>query len=453
MWSVIRHWRGLTKQPGIHKEIRRLFLSDSFSCEDAWGKRLKSPILQKVSVEELFYELDNKFASTKTVSAVDIDIFVNAVNDSDHIDEMEDLVHRLRMSSEATNICDSTHHAFIRNYLFFGDHNELIRVLNDRLNYGIFPDNYCSVLMMNHFIRTGDIANSAKVATLQMLQEDFSNELIRYLSLYSCHKYLLNPTEWEKEVDAERNNDDDEEVKVRVKYLRNPFFDNHFDLTDPNKLIGKTLTMISDIINDSYGRSYKLLGLILSGDYKEAENHLLHSINNGDQFYKTVIDLCVDTLKKAALSEEKENVVPDSLSNLTKGLDLLKEKSLCIEGNLLNILEERVKNIVSSTEKSLIEKQIQTYEDWENKRESLLRNELDELNKLEKLREIEEKKKDLLRREEELFFFEKENELELAIDNKRVRYPQKWQGKKKKKRVVDKEYIPPEVEKPHYKSL
>lgn len=47
--------------------------------------------------------------------------------------------------------------------------------------------------------------------------------------------------------------------------------------------------------------------------------------------------------------------------------------------------------------------------------------------------------------EKKLWFFENEDKIDLEIESKTVRYPKRWFGKKKKPRVVDADYVPPEI--------
>lgn len=48
--------------------------------------------------------------------------------------------------------------------------------------------------------------------------------------------------------------------------------------------------------------------------------------------------------------------------------------------------------------------------------------------------------------EQRLWFFENEDQIDLKIDSKQVRYRKRWFGKKKKPRVIDEGYIPPEIQ-------
>lgn len=79
--------------------------------------------------------------------------FVNRVTELTHMDELEELVHKLRMSANTGDMLPSTPHAVIRTMLSLGHTDDLLRILNDRLNYGVFPDYYCSNLLMDTFLK------------------------------------------------------------------------------------------------------------------------------------------------------------------------------------------------------------------------------------------------------------------------------------------------------------
>ncbi|KAK9509777.1 hypothetical protein O3M35_007015 [Rhynocoris fuscipes] len=428
----------------------RPFMSESFQCKDAWNRRFNDRILKKVKLNELFYDLDNKFNQVGKVSAVDVDIFTNAINDDSHLEELDEIIHRFRLTSEAGKILDSTHHGFIRAFLSHGDSDELLRILNDRLNYGIFPDDYCTILLMDHFIKENNFTKAAKIATLQMLQEDFNNPIIKFLSLYSCHKYLLEPGTWEKEEqakeDTKNNEDDEEEIRVRVGFIRNPYFDDHFDLTEPYSLIGKTFKIISENENDQLFNSYHLLGLILYKKWPEALNFTNKLISKNEQIYVDSIKEIEKFLSKLPKVEGEEgNKVQEYVEQIKSDLAKFKSNNLIVEKNLLAVTEGKVNESVKKLEQILIDKQCTNYEEWEKKREEVLLAELEEIKRLERIENVKTTKEELAKKEQELFFFDIEDQLDLKIENKRVRYPPKWLGKKKKKRPDTAEYVPPEV--------
>lgn len=97
--------------------LRRTFLSDAYQCQETWNKRLESSLLQNINPVNFFLELDQKFQTQSRVSAVDIDIFANIITDTSHIEELADVLYKLRVTRETTFTLDSTHHAVIRYYL------------------------------------------------------------------------------------------------------------------------------------------------------------------------------------------------------------------------------------------------------------------------------------------------------------------------------------------------
>lgn len=340
----------------------RLFMSDSFQLKDVWKKRLESPILKRINVNDMFYELDNQFQHFACAHGLDIDLFVNAVNDDSNFDEIEDVVHKLRLSPEAISLLPSTHHALIRLYMEWNKIDDLVRILDDRLNYGIFPDEYCSLLMMDTFIKNGNFRDAAKIASLSMLQEEVSNSLINYMCLYSCHKYLENPVPWSEEVTVQEEDDDDEEVKVRVKYIRNPYFDDHFDLVEPNHIIGKTLTSMGSAIGGHVGRTYKLMGLLLHEKYSEAITYIKSLISSKESplLFEDGLTFVNAILDQKLKSEEGKNDSIITQVNEVKGLlKTIPESQLDKENRLLSVVESQLKEIAQKNENIEIKKQLQ----------------------------------------------------------------------------------------------
>lgn len=81
---------------------------------------------------------------------------VNATKKEHYLEELQDLIHKLRLTKSTMDTFESTQHGFIRLLLDHDRIDDLHDVLDDRLNYGIFPDDYCSILLMDHFIKKKD---------------------------------------------------------------------------------------------------------------------------------------------------------------------------------------------------------------------------------------------------------------------------------------------------------
>lgn len=107
-------------------KLNRTFLSESYSCQDAWNQRLNSPLLSKIKPIDFFLDLDQKFQTSNRVHAVDIDIFANIIQDESHADEIADLLYKIRNTKETSSTLQSTHHAVVRYYI------------SVRLNYKFF---------------------------------------------------------------------------------------------------------------------------------------------------------------------------------------------------------------------------------------------------------------------------------------------------------------------------
>jgi len=328
---------------------RRMFLSEAYRCEDAWNRRLESPLLQKIDPVTMFIELEQRYINVGKASAVDIDIFVNSIVDSSYINEMLKILYNFRQSPETTNILDSTHHAVIRYMLRHDYIQELHDVLNDRLNYGIFPDNFDSNLLMDHFIKKQDYASAAKIAILTMLQEDTAHPITNALCVYACHKYLENPDVWKK---PEIPIDTSKEEKVRVAYIRNPYFDDHFDLTDPRDLVGKTLSFLGKYREDALGRTCQLRGLILYNKYEDVTKLIIDWLGNMQDniVYEEVFELISKDNNEVQDSERFQPVLAQ--------LAALKERPN-LKASLTGALEDIIISAVNDYAEKDISKQCQ----------------------------------------------------------------------------------------------
>lgn len=426
---------------------RRLFLTEAYQCQEAWNRRFESSILQQLKLPDFYMELESKYNNVGKVSAVDIDMFANIVSEKSEGNELMDMLYKLRMSAEACNILDSTHHAVIRFFLKHNNIDDLFEILNDRLNYGIFPDHYCYNMLMNKFIKDKNFASAAKVAGLLMLQEDFAHPICNALSVYSCHKYLENPSDWK--IPEVKEDDTTEEIKVRVPYLRNPYFDDHFDLVDPLKIVGKTLVFQGKQMDNSLGRTCQLRGMILYQKYvkaKELINKWLIEIKE-DIVHEEVFDL---------IKKDNANIPEDQITEEFKDLqiviDTLKNNNLHKE-NLIERIENEVKSAVDQCAETDISEQKEIFLEWERIREETLKQQQILLDKQLRLQNIQKIKEELEKRERLLTFFENEEKIELEIEKKQEiikeedeRVARKPKALKKLNRLVEEQaYTPPTI--------
>lgn len=307
MWKQLCRSRYISK-PGI---IRN-FLSDEYRCSETWQNRLQSPILQQIRPDQFYYELDRKFQQNGKVCAVDIDIFANALNDNTYLTELSDIVHKLRLTAETDKTLASTSHAVVRHHLDFGndDLENLIYLLDDRLSYGVFLDVFTANLFLDKLLKLHNYRMAAKVATFLMLQEKFDDPINRVLSLYACYKYLEDPQPFEdmfKRIATEeetaaalevpdpkakksKRREKKEELRIRINFLRNPYFDDHFDLRNSNHLVGKTFLAIARYLDGTIKNSMQLLGYTFYEKFAEG-NTFFESLDNKNNFHKDAVEI------------------------------------------------------------------------------------------------------------------------------------------------------------------
>ncbi|EDS34635.1 conserved hypothetical protein [Culex quinquefasciatus] len=421
--------------------FRRTFLSDAFLCRDSWQSRLATPILAKVNHEALYYELEQKFQQKAKVSAIDIDIYANKLVDDTHIDEVADLMYKFRLTEETSRGLPSTQHAIARTYIEHSHYGELIEMLDNRIGYGVFLDEYTANLALDRLVTTNEFKWGARVATLLALQEDFTHPITRSLATYACYRYVKGgeidhfddlkpaPVPVEGEVKKKKK----EEIKVRVKFLRNPYFDDHFDLRDSKQLLGKTLLVLG--LNSEVAivaNSCKLLGLVLYGKYEQA----VELIGGGGEVSGEIVELAKGYLGQV---ENQEDESVRKLMDAMQGLGKVSNDSF------EKVLLDAINNSVVEHEKPQIEAQKKIYTEWCELRQQRLDEEMARLQRARRIQELERVGREMEQEEQKLWFFENEDKIELQIDSKKVFYPKRWFGKKKKPRVIDEGYVPPEV--------
>lgn len=346
MWKQILRNNSALKSKTKCKNVRT-FLSKSYSLNDEWNTRLNSSILEKVKVDTFYYDLEHKFQQQGKISAIDLDIYANKVEDGNHADELADLIHKFRMTEETSNALDSTGHAVVRNFLQFDQSEFLLQILNDRISYGVYLDNFTANLALNKFIESKDYSSAAKIATFLMLQEDLDKPITKLLSLYACYKDLQSPTTVVEEVKeevapVEKSKKKKEEIKIRVGFLRNEFFDDHFDIRDNNHLIGKTLTMIGKQLDGPIGNGFTILGLCLYQKYSEAAKY----IEKNQAVHKEILDLITENLTKITSEDEDYKKCVTLLPNLPAQTGSLDEE-----------ISSLIKEAVSKFEKDEIDQQ------------------------------------------------------------------------------------------------
>ncbi|OQR79702.1 hypothetical protein BIW11_05543 [Tropilaelaps mercedesae] len=440
---------------------RRSYLSSAYACNDEWtNQRRSDPLLQIGDKELYFVDVSKKFISkAKENLAVDVDIFVNAAEEKSIQEEVEKLLNRLRRSKHTIHTLESTACATVRYMLSIGQDEKLVQLLEDKLGFGLFPDVYTMNFLLNYFLtKEGREREAAKVAAEMMLQEDPGNEITRVLSLIACIKYLsagAKASPWmPSKIIEEKDEDEEDEVKyVRVPNLTNFFFDDHFDLTDPDLVVGKTLLHFSKSCQPGLLKdSIRLVGLTRKGQWEKVRKE----ISNVKEICADVKELCTQRITEYKIEGDDVSETYDAtklvgvtspdISELLAAAQKVNvpdwlfpelEKLKVNSSSLLSLLEARAKNLAQH-EASDIESQKSLFAQWVQDRKASLEAKHAALDRVKRIEAIRAKKKELAEKEELYYAFENWNKLEIIL-------AEVEKNEVRKEKIE--EYVPPEVKK------
>ena len=387
---------------GVGLTSCRGLVSPAFHCTEEWAARLKAPVLQKIKLGEYFVELDRKFSSEYRGSAIDVDIFAQAAESPGECEQLEELLYKLRRTPHTIHSPPSTNHAAVRALLAADSHLEggeqiqnIVKMLDDRINYGLFLDEYTAVLLLDALIEKERHVEGARVASHLMLQEEDRRGLAAGLGKLAVWRYLerARQSSWFYDGEIQEDDNPDEVIRVRAKgSVPNNYDDEHFDLRDPHKITGKTLVYLSNSDGD-LDKSLKALGLVLWGKDEEVKSLGTFSVA------ETILEMIKDISTNAELHSY--------LENLPKTSD-----------NVDEILLKHCQEKISQFESQLIENQKKLYKEWNSKRDSQLEKEYQALLRRSRIEAMQNTKEELTREEEKLFFFENFDKLEMEKDEK-----------------------------------
>ncbi len=383
------------------------------------------------------------------VSAVDIDLFANCVTRVEQLEELQHLIFKLRRTKQTVNTLESTHHSVCRAFLRFKETDRLLHILNDRVGFGIFADQFCYNMILDQFIESKNYRNAAKVATLIMLSEECDNQITRVLALYSVHMYLRdeNRLKWydgedktDQEEKAEDNNEDEDEDDIqyiRVPVLRNEWFDDHFDIRDPMHLCGKTLHFFGKQFDDIVGRTYQLIGLVLYEKWDKTVELLRKFLSSREE--NLILKKDVNRVENIVSKMANDCAHKEKALEVIKILNQMKTEGKIVDKDLHELVCEKLSTI-SQLEAKDMEEMPLLFKEWENLREQALNKQIEDLLREEKKKEILKKKKEISEKNRYLFFFENfsKHEIDFVEAEKRIE-------ELKSKTLVDEDYIPPEI--------
>ena len=337
-------------------QLTRSLVSQAFHCQEEWNARLVSPIFQKIKLGEFFVELDKKFSHEYRGSAVDVDIFAQAASSPADCEQLEELLYKLRRTPHTIFSPASTHHAAIRALLKAEEHPEggeqvhhLVKMLEDRMNYGLFMDDYTTILLLDYMLENKRLLEGARIASQLMFQEESREGPGAALGNLASWRYCKQARDVPWFFDTENPVDENpgEVIRVRVKgMVPNNYNDEHFDLKDGKIILGKTLVYLNNG-DDNLNKSLRCLGFILSDKMDSAKSIEPFTIS------KEVLEIALDVAKSDDIKEYLS-----SLQTETNSVD--------------DILLNRCQESLASSEAPIVDNQKKMYKEWSSNRDQML---------------------------------------------------------------------------------
>ncbi|XP_030556450.1 uncharacterized protein LOC115759611 [Drosophila novamexicana] len=360
---------------------------------------------------------------SQRINNLDLDVFVN--QDHKQMDLLDKLI-KLRKQKDCSAV-PLLPNILAKQLVDFSGPQDAVNVLRSPLQYGIFIDQFTGCHLMDQLLHAGNTREAAQIAALLVERDLCNNELVAVLSLKSFYTFLkgYQPSPQAK-VEAP------EVEKVRVKFLRN--FGENTNAKSEEKQLGEALIKLgsSASLERTLGQNVSLLGFVLSERYAEAEESVKQ---DSEILYKDVLEVCrkiVDALE-APSSPDFKNLLDEALKKCTKS-DAFDE-----------LLDDRVKQCAASFEPQLMSEYAKSYQEWDARFQRAVEEQTKVQDTITRVENIQNTLETLKSMRQSLWFFENKEDIDIQIYKKKVYYPKRWFGKKKKPKAVDAFYVPPNV--------
>jgi len=217
-----------------------------------------------------------------------------------------------------------------------------------------------------------------------------------------------------------------------VKFIRN-YPDDASENTEEKKL-GRAMIRLGSGEGSlkELKQNIALLGYVISGQVAEASSFVA----------KNQAALHKETLKAA--QSVVESLKLEGSEELVKSLQEILEKST--KSNAIQtLLENSVKSTAQKFEPKLLADYGESYQEWAKKFESAVQYQLEAQSLEERKASIQKTLSELESKRQNLWFFENRDDIDIQIYKKKVYYPKRWFGKKKKPKAADTFYVPPNI--------
>ncbi|XP_016953537.1 uncharacterized protein LOC108026862 [Drosophila biarmipes] len=370
-----------------------------------------------------------KFAagSSHAVTNIDLDLFVNP--DNRPMDLVDRLL-KLRKQKEAS-LVPLLPSVLVKQLVDSTNPQEAVSVLRSPTKYGLFVDRFSGCFLLDFLLHNGHAVESAQVATILVDRGLCNNELVESLALQSFWSFAKDFKPFESsQVQPPAKNAEVE--KVRVKFIRN-YPDDASENTEEKKL-GRAMIRLGSGEGSlkELKQNIALLGYVISGQVAEASSFLA---NNQAALHKETLTAALAAVESLKLEGSEE---------LLKSLQETLEKSTKANA-IQTLLENSVKSSAQKFEPKLLAEYGESYQEWAKKFDSAVQYHLEAQSLEERKASIQKTLSELESKRQNLWFFENRDDIDIQIYKKKVYYPKRWFGKKKKPKAVDTFYVPPNI--------
>ncbi|XP_052796232.1 28S ribosomal protein S27, mitochondrial-like [Mya arenaria] len=294
MSNILRSWKfSYLKSVRV---ICRTYLSDTYSCDELWNKRLEAKSVKGINAKKFGIGIWNKCDEEHAVQLLDMDLFSTKVNtlklDEEYI--AKEVIFRFRHSQCSFPIKDCIVHSIVRGYIEAGFVDRLIPLMQDKDQYGLLPDDQAMCILLNYLLTEKKYAEAGQVAYEVMLQEDYNHILKNMLALIAAVKHFTHTCTFKRYEPQQLGDEDPQYIPKSV--ITNPYYDDHFDIKDERFLLGKTLYNLGKHTQGLDGTLSRTLQLIGLGLYEKFElaNQLLTSWMNDSSLDTIVYEIAIE---------------------------------------------------------------------------------------------------------------------------------------------------------------